>query len=66
MQRGSYFSRLDPKNAKTFWKTVKVLTKEKSRIPFLKDDSGNVTFDDAAKATSIPPPCLFLSNLASS
>ena len=48
-----YFSRLSPTNSKSFWKTVKVLTKEGSRIPTIKDDSGNIISDDAVKATII-------------
>ena len=48
-----YFSRLSPTNPKSFWKAVKVLTKESSRIPVIKDDGGNFISDDAAKATII-------------
>ena len=43
-----YFSQLCPKS---FWKTVKVMTNENSTIPIIKDDSGNIISDEAAKAT---------------
>ena len=48
-----YFSQLCPSKPKSFWRTVKVMTKENSRIPIIKDDSGNIISDDAAKATII-------------
>ena len=49
-----YFSQLCPSKPKSFWRTVKVMTKENSRIPIIKDDSGNIIIsDDAAKATII-------------
>ena len=62
-----FFTRLRPSNSKSFWKTVKVLTKVDSRIPVLKNDRGAPITDDTTKAsilnnffsecfnTSVPP-----------
>ena len=46
-----FFARPHPSNSKSFWKTVKVLTKEDSRIPIIKDDCGAIIMDDNAKAS---------------
>ena len=43
---------LSPTTPKSFWKTVKALTKENSRILTIKDDSGDIISHDTAKVTT--------------
>ena len=46
------FSHLNPSDPKSFWKTVKLLTKEETRIPYIEDEAG-VTISDAKVKASM-------------
>ena len=49
--RKDYFAQLHPSNPKAFRKTVKVLTKDESRVPVIKDECGVMRTDDSTKAS---------------
>ena len=44
-----FFSRANPSDPKSFWKTVKVVQKKESQIPFLMSTNGDVISDNIAK-----------------
>ena len=46
----SYFQRLNPKNPKEFWKSIKFLNKKQSSIPTLTDEDGNEALTGSQKA----------------
>ena len=48
-----YFTQFSPSNPKLFWKTVKILTKDDTRIPFLKDESGEIISEDMTTASTL-------------
>ena len=49
----SYFQKLNPKNPKEFWKSIKFLKKKQSSIPTLTDDDGNEVLTGSHKAESL-------------
>jgi hypothetical protein len=46
----SYFQKLNPKNPKEFWKSIKFLNKKQSSIPTLTDEDGNEALTGSHKA----------------
>ena len=47
--KAKFFFRANLSDAKSFWKTVKVVLKKESQIPFLMSTNGDVISDNTAK-----------------
>ena len=53
MLKSKFFDRLNPSDPKSFWKTVKTLSKQSISIPALKDKCGHVASSDVDKAVML-------------
>ena len=51
--KAKFFDRLNPSDPKSFWKTVKTLSKQSISIPALKDKCGHVASSDVDKAVML-------------
>ena len=49
--KAKFFKQLNPSNPKMFWRVVKLLTKQPSSIPVLRDSQQRAVHDDVEKAT---------------